>query len=203
MRVQLLGNAFVYQEYAITTSDWQAGSMFFLDGYVVSLASLYETYYAVDYLTLSSDRGKVLNQYGGAIFDRGVPVLSVVRPNLFETAFEPLSHDAKSFTKAGETSVIWSDRTGAPVANFLNKTGEMMGLGATGGKDMGGMILIACRIGCAMVLGTGHFGGGAIAGVVFIGAAMMFGLVAWAIIISTAALGVIFFMMWFFLRAEG
>lgn len=203
LRIQSLDDAGVYQEYGMLSSDWQAGSLYFLDGYVLNLAQIYQDYYNEAYLTAVAGKGKVLNDYGGMVFQRGIQLLATVRPNLFANAEEILSHTAKTFTHAGETGFVWSDRTGSDVASFLTGGAEIMSGGNVGAKDWGGYILVALWLLSAIMLGVGHFTGGAISGLGFIGIGMLFGLIPWAIILATAALGVIFIMMYMFLRSEG
>lgn len=88
IRIQALFDADVYSEYNLLSSDWSAGDLLYLDGYVRTLASTYERYYREDYLTdIAGQSERVLNEAGSIMFIRGIPGLEIVRPDLFYTSF--------------------------------------------------------------------------------------------------------------------
>ena len=85
--------------------------------------------------------------------------------------------------------------TGAPIATFLTAAGTLFG--GIGGKDFGGILLIFLWFAAALAAGTGHFAGGAIASLFFVGIGMLFGLIPWALILCVALLGAPFYIGWY------
>jgi len=99
LRIQALFANDVKFDYSLSSDEWIAGDLLYLDSYVKSLASAYETYY--DETLLTSQVGGtdiVLNEAGSVIFMRGIPGLEEIRPNLFYGFFgidepEDAEHD--------------------------------------------------------------------------------------------------------------
>lgn len=201
VRIQLLGSATVYNEYTLTTADWTAGSLYYLDGYVRSLAAVYEDYYSTTYLVLTAEKGNVLNQVGGAVFDRGIANLSTIRNNLFQNTYSAVSTTPGTFTHAGEAAIIWSDRVGATVAGRLTDIGTIFG-GISGDKVLGFIILILWLI-CAMMVGTGHWVGGAIAGLPMIAIGIYFGGLGLENVLAIAGIAVVIIGRAIFLNNQG
>lgn len=89
VRLQNLSGS-VYSEYGLLSADWNAASLTYLDNWVRLVAKDMEAYkysrtgVATTYLTYVADKGYVLNEDGGAIFNQACPRLSYVRPNLFQ-----------------------------------------------------------------------------------------------------------------------
>jgi hypothetical protein len=173
VRIQSMLTPAVYQEYALVASDWNAGSLLYLDGYLLNLAGVYETYYStktnteVLYLVNTATGGKVLNIDGATMFVRGIPDLNVIRKNLFEANTAVNQIPAKTFTHAGESSIVWSDQVGPKIAAVLTEGGSFVGIG---GKDTLNYIFLIIAVVLAIILGAGgNFGGAMLAALPIIG----------------------------------
>jgi hypothetical protein len=196
-----LASAAVYQEYALVAADWTAGSLYFLDGYVRALAADQEDYYSTTYLVLNTEKGNVLNQVGGAVFDRGIAYLSTIRPNLFQNTYRAVINTPGTFTHAGEAAIVWSDRTGPQVADRLTDIGTIMG--GVGGKDVLGFIILICWLICAMFVGTGHWVGGAIAGLPIIAIGVFFGGLGLEMVLAISGIAIVIIGRAIFINNQG
>jgi hypothetical protein len=167
IRIQSLATPAVYQEYTLVSTDWNAGSLLYLDGYIVNLASVYETYTGLSYLINTASGGRVLNIDGGTVFVQGIPDLNIVRKSLFETSTAVNQITANVPTHAGDSSIVWSDQVGPKVAAILTEGGSFVGIG---GKDTLNYLFLMIAVVLAIILGAGgNFGGAMLASLPIIG----------------------------------
>jgi hypothetical protein len=189
IRIQALFDNSIYSEYALLNGDWNAGDLLYLDSYIRTLASTYETYYAATFLSnLAGQTEKVLNETGSIMFIRGIAGLETVRPDLFYTSF--------SIPKPGVTShtLLVPDpeaALGTDVYGRVNKIAILFGVGT---ENILGWTFIglALLIGIACV-GTGHGIAGLVIGLFFAGGAgFVFGGIPIALL---GAIGFVFLML--------
>ena len=85
-RVRLINviDGTVYMEYALQSKDWLGDDLTLLDSWALSMAQQLQVYDNTPYITAVAGRGDVLNSAGGVIFATGIPLLDVIRPNLFQ-----------------------------------------------------------------------------------------------------------------------
>ena len=205
VRIQLLGSA-VYSEYALLSTDWQSGSILYLDGYVRNLAGILQEYYttltgaAVTYLT-DATSGAILTSAGGVIFDRGISLLSTYRPNLFKftnTAIPTSSNLVSS--GAAQARIIMSDRVGAQLYGVINGIADGFGLDPV---EFVSSICWGLLILCAILCGAGQFAGGIISGAGFIGIGVVFGAITFAMVGIMILLAIVIIGMRVFINNSG
>jgi hypothetical protein len=189
IRIQSLVDATVYSEYTIVTGDWSAGSLLYLDSYVRTLASTYETYNSTTYLaSIAGQSNQVLNEAGSIMFIRGVPGLEIVRPDLFYTSF--------GIAKPGDTShtLLAPNPTVALGADAYGRVAEVAALLDAGANDVLGWILLGLALVIGMACtGLGEGIAGIIIGLFFAGAAgFVFGGIPIAVI---GVIGFVFLML--------
>jgi hypothetical protein len=206
IRVQLLSDSDIYTEYALTDSDWQAGSLLYLDGYVRNLAGAYGTYYstlngsAVTYIE-SSASNSVLNADGGVMFLRGIPLLSTVRPNLFKYTSSTMPTNPNEIsTRAADTRVVMSDRVGPQIYGMLEGFGDAVGLDPV---EFASALCWGLLILCGLLCGVGQFAGGIIAGLGFLGAGIVFGAITFAMIGTMVLLAIVVIGLRIFINNSG
>ena len=173
IRIQCLTSTAVAEQYTLLPSDWNGGGIFWLDSYIRSLASAYQTYYTATYLVATTDKGNVLNAAGGVIFDTGIPYLSTKRPDLFQTTYQSIAVPPKTFTHAGQAAIVWSDRVGTQATSTLTEAGDLMG--GVSGKDILGFLAWLAFLICSLFFMSGNWAGGAIAAFPVIIVGIVFG----------------------------
>ena len=179
IRIQSLVTPGVYTDYTLTTTDWQAGGYFYLDGYIRSLASEYETYSGETYLvSIAGQASPVLNEAGSTIFLRGISDLSTVRPSLFSNLYN-------TGNPADTTGTIVSPNMAVALGTDLfGRVTSWGNIFDTDANTMFGwvMMLLTIVIGLT-VTGTGHgYGGLVLGGLIGIGAGLVFGGIPMAVI---------------------
>jgi hypothetical protein len=201
IRIQCLTTTSVMEQYTLMPSDWYGGGIFWLDSHIRSLASTYQTYYTATYLVATADKGNVLNAAGGVIFDTGIPNLSIQRPGLFETTYHPVTTTAGTFTHAGQSAIVWSDRVGTQVTDKLTDAGDLAG--GMDGKEVLGFIILICWLICSISIATGHYAGGAIAGLPLIAIGLFFGGIGLEMILAIGGIAVVVIGRAIFLNNQG
>ena len=125
--------------YNLTTGDWRGSNLAILDDWCLALATSMGTYDNTNYTAMTTEKGLVLNEEGGVIFVVGIPVLNVVRPNLFQVVVSDIPHEEKTATWAfWSTLPTWDEAVGPELASILNSTGELV---SVDGQTVG-MLLI-------------------------------------------------------------
>jgi hypothetical protein len=206
IRIQSLIDSTVYADYTLLSTDWQGGSLTYLDGYVRNLAGVYQTYYtalngAATTFLEDSTNGTVFNAAGGVIFSRGIPQLSTIRPNLFKytSAGIPVTANTVS-TGAADAAVIMSDRVGSQIYGMLQALGDGMGLSPV---EFASALTWGLMILCAVLSGAGAFAGGFIAGLGFVGIGIVFGSVTFAMMAILVLLAVVVIGLRVFINNSG
>lgn len=193
IRIQALFDPNVYTEYTLVSGTWLAGDLLYLDSYVRTLASAYETYYATTYLVSLPGRSeRVLNEAGSIIFMRGIPGLEVVRPDLFYTSFGISSPADTSHT------LLVPDTAIALGADAYGRISEIANLFTVDADTILGWVLLglALFIGLGCV-GAGHGIAGLIIGLFFVGGAgFVFGGIPIMIIGAIGFVFLILIVLW-------
>jgi hypothetical protein len=113
-----------------------------------------EDYYGVDFVTYISGKGEVLNEEGGVIFDAGIPSLSVVRPDLFQSVVHTPAYEEPTWTNSFWGATTWETQVGSRAADAMNSLGTLFGLSS--GQGIAGIALIAVYIVIAIFLVGGN-----------------------------------------------
>jgi hypothetical protein len=147
-------NSIVYS-YILQSVDWLGQDLDRLDSYCLDIAHNIESNAVVgsvdEYLTTDiATRGEVLNDTGSVYFNKGIPGLMQIRPNLFSTS---------SLTPEGEEGhgisyrPAWQEMLGTYVTGVFNDTGNVFGVD---GKAIGFTLLLLSALGVMSAFGTGH-----------------------------------------------
>jgi hypothetical protein len=135
-----------FSEYALLSTDWSASSLIYLDNWVRLVAKDMEAYKTaktgatVTYLTYVADKGYVLNQDGGAIFNQACPRLSYVRPNIFQITSNTPDISTTSVPMPGAT-IDYRVRLGSYISGLLDQLAGAMGVDDV--KTAGGILMVA------------------------------------------------------------
>ena len=190
LRIQALFNNGVNSEYTFVPADWNAGNLLYLDGYVRTLASVYETYYVTTLLTsVTGQTDRVLNDEGSVIFMRGVPGLEIVRPGLFYTNFgiEIPADTGHTLFEPNTVTALGSD-----IYNRITEVASIFEVDEPETVLGWGLVIMSLFIGIGCV-GVGHGVAGIIIGLFFAGGAgFVFGGIP---IMVLGAIGFVFVML--------
>lgn len=150
-----------YVSYTLTSSDWLGTDLTYLDSWVISSAGVIETYYSASNLVLTTfiaTRGEVLNATGGTLFDTGVPGLSSVRPNLFQTVITAINPATGSYPQTTRLNLeAWQVAWGTDGTIMLTRMGDLVG--ATGNQvAMALFLLVGIIIAVVGFAGSGLLG---------------------------------------------
>lgn len=116
-------------EMDIEDNDWLGSDLIGLDSWVITSATIIGEYYSTLFITSVAGRGEVLNHEGGVLMENGIPGLSYVRPNIFQTYSSTPGYEADdTITQAGRIAMYpWQQRIGdkgtvmiTRLANVLN-----------------------------------------------------------------------------------
>jgi len=192
----------IYSEYGLISTDWSSSSLVYLDNWVRLVAKDMESYQTtrtgttVTYLTYVADKGYVLNQDGGAIFNQACPRLSYVRPDLFQiTSNQP---DITT-TPVTTTSVDYHVILGSYLSGLIDQGAGAMGIGDA--KAAGGIMIVA--IYAIIAFGTvikGFAWAGMIAAFPIILLGMYYGLLDMGMILVMLVILVFLFVREFFMK---
>lgn len=201
--VELAGRAGKFEDpdswesvFAITSGCWIGDDLDVLDTWVIATADRIESYYG-DILTVETARGtRALNTLGGRIFEKAIPGLREVRPDLFSTGAEKIDIDTE---KREMTYVLGLNATEAIGEENMAKFGALGSyLGdAPGPSILAGLwwLLSLALAGIAFVVCGGNLGAGLIAGVLVALAGGALGFIALTILIPVALVLLIIFVV--------
>jgi hypothetical protein len=129
--------------YTLTTADWRGDDMSNLKSWVITAAYILENYYNVDFTDYVAEKGIVLNEEGGVIFEAGIPGLSSVIPEAFQVIVTSEDITTTTWTNSFEGSATYTDLLGVKIAGYLDNIGGLFG--ADGG-EAGGFVILAIYI---------------------------------------------------------
>jgi len=164
--------------YTLAASDWRGGNLFVLDDWCRSAAIRMASYYGVSLTVMTAEKGEVLNELGGTIFETGIPYLSQVRPGLFQVALSGIPYTEPTWGGGYEGSLDpWQVAVGPELTLILNDTGGLFNLG---GKDFGMFLIFVAYVGVAagsFAVGHGMAGVSLALPILIIG--VYFGFIPW------------------------
>lgn len=202
-RVRLYGDFsdYPYMEYVLQPEDWMGADLNRLDSWVIGAATLIEDYYGVTLTINIANKGLVLNEDGGVIFDTGIPSLSAIRPGVFQIVTTSPGYERELYTQEEQQYHVWETLLGPYITSLFGNWGTIW---SVSGSTIGAFVAFAFY---AVVAVFAFPVGGAIAAV-----SIPFGILvlAWYTgLIPMAAMGVIlalaaFLMIWqFWLKGAG
>ena len=136
--------------YELLNTDWQGADLNQLDNWCIRTAESMEEYYGETYIINISGQGESLNEAVGPFFDTGIPLLSYVRPNLFQTVVTEYSITE---TVHEIPDVSFTSRVGADVSTDMDTIGAIFNLS---GEELAQYMLVALFVGLIAFLVTGN-----------------------------------------------
>ena len=111
------------------TTEWKGADLNLLDDWCLMTASEMESYYTDEYLVDTAEKGTVLNEVGGAIFQRGIPYLSNIRPGIFMVVIGEIPYEYGVASNAyWDTLPEWNEAVGTDLSAVLTDAGLIMNL---------------------------------------------------------------------------
>lgn len=150
--------------YQLTTADWRGSDLDYLDSWVVTTANYIADYYGVALTQFVSDKGEILNEEGGVIFEYGIPGLSAIRPDIFVVVMHTPVYEEEDWTDALEESTNYETSVGDDIFDLTTDIGGWWGLT---GRDLAAFGIIGVYLTICVVLAIASHGnvGAGIAGV--------------------------------------
>lgn len=141
-RVRAYGNfgTYPYTEYVLQPVDWMGADLNRLDSWVMGTATLIENYYNTTLTISIANKGLVLNEDGGVIFDSGIPALSSVRPGIFQIVSTTPGYTQEDFTGELQTEHVWQTLLGPFITSLFTGWGNMWNIS---GSTIGAFIAFA------------------------------------------------------------
>jgi hypothetical protein len=96
---------------------------------------------AVVYMTYVADKGWVLNDQGGSIFNVAVPKLQNVRPNIFQVTSNSPIITTTAVSTPGKDKMNYRIVLGSQIAGFIDNLAA--GMGIDDPKIAGGTVMVA------------------------------------------------------------
>jgi hypothetical protein len=120
-------------EYQLTDNDWhgsaQAVTYNLLDSWCIGTAYHMEIAdNSYNYITLTTDVGKQINDNAGGYFTTGIAGISQVRPNLFTVGQSKADVSAGTPNNAWDSATAWMVNFGSAVTADTNKMGTPFGV---------------------------------------------------------------------------
>ena len=129
-----------YTDYTLSATvdnnDWIGSDLRYLDQYCLKIAKYMNVYNnnvsTNPYTQKTSLGGEVLTTEGGGYFIDGIPNLSVIRPNLFETSEQSAEFDTGTATNAYDLDPAhtWQNQVGTVIADDADAMGDVLGISA-------------------------------------------------------------------------
>lgn len=181
--VKIVANydASVYATYVLLSADWLGQDLDRLDAYCLDIAKSIENNAVTgsaeaSLTTYIANRGTVLNNTGAVYFNKGIPGLMAIRPNIFATV-------TNTTTNAGKKGITfapsWQETLGPYITQVFTEAGDVAGVDA---KDIGFILLMICYMLILIAFGTGHMAISVIISAPFIILAIWLGLFGAAMI---------------------
>ena len=130
--------ALPYVEYILTPADWVGDDLYRLDSWIRSVASLMETYYGTTLTTYATNKGLVLNETGGAIFNNCIPACSSCRPGCFQIVSTAAPFNRATYTQTYASGFAWQTLLGPELTAAFTNLGTSFSIsGSTVGAMLG------------------------------------------------------------------
>ena len=114
--------------YQLAAGDWRGTDLTYLDKWCLLTAHSMEDYYNSTLTVYVAQKGEVLNEEGGVIFDNGINALSAVRPDLFQTTVNLPKYDLTSWTNAFQSAESWEVQVGTEVVSEADAIATVLGV---------------------------------------------------------------------------
>ena len=139
--------------YQLTDEDWQGTDLALLDDWVLLTAGSIGDYYDIETTDYIAGYGNMLNLEASGWFDRGIPALTDIRPNLFQVRTGSLVTKDQEDSYAYKDT-LWADQVGDRVSTDMETAGSIIGLS---GQDLMNYIILAVYVGIALfAVGRGY-----------------------------------------------
>jgi hypothetical protein len=201
VRIEANYNASINGSYNLTASAWYGDTMSMLDSWCLTFANEMDDYDSptTPYISDTVQYGPMLSLGAGVIFDIGIPMLSTVRPNIFEAKIEEFAEwQDSTFTNAyANTLDDWETSVGPELHAYFDDAGALIGMD---GRYIGGLLVFIGFIAiAALAVTTGHLTAGATLASIALFGGVVIGLIPIAVIFVAIVLLTIMFVKnyWF------
>jgi len=114
-------------------SDWHGSDLTTLDKWVIGTALNMQTtdstlFYQANYISYTTNQAAILSDLGGSYFNQGIPGLSVVRPNLFNTNAITTTQNLGASGDTWTNDTAWTAAVGTGVIADVTKWGIPFGM---------------------------------------------------------------------------
>ena len=114
--------------YTLTAADWKGSDLLVLDSWCIATARGMEEYYDETFVELTSEKGEVLNEEAGVMFDTGIPGLATQRgETLFQVSTSGIPYEEGDWTATvtGSTNE-WYTQFGPDISTLVNETADLV-----------------------------------------------------------------------------
>ena len=114
--------------YTLTAADWKGSDLLVLDSWCIATARGMEEYYDETFVELTSEKGEVLNEEAGVMFDTGIPGLATQRgETLFQVSTSGIPYEEGEWTASitGSTNE-WYTQFGPDISTLVNETADLV-----------------------------------------------------------------------------
>ena len=148
--------------YTLTAADWKGTDLTVLDSWCIATARGMEEYYDVDFVVLTSEKGEVLNEEGGVMFNAGIPGLAIQRGEyLFQVSTSGIPYTEGDWTASTTSSTDeWYTQLGPDISTLVNDTADVVG---SDGKTMLLIGILGAYLICAILMVMNGMNSGAFA----------------------------------------
>jgi len=148
--------------YTLTGMDWKGTDLAVLDSWCIATAHGMEYYYDADYVELTAEKGEVLNEEGGVLFDVGITGLAVQRgETLYQVAVSGIPYSEGTWTSSytgGRDE--WYTQLGPDISNNINATADLVD---ADGKTLLMLIILGGYMAVAVIMIMNGMNSGAFA----------------------------------------
>lgn len=149
--------------YTLTSADWRGDDLTYLKTWALTTAYDLEDYYGVTLTTYVAEKGIVLNEEGGVLFENGIPGLDAVLPEAFQVVIHEPYVGTSTWTNDFDEGDTWEDKLGPTVSGVLTDWGDTVG---ADGDEFGGFVLLFIYIAVAIFpFAKGHITSGLALGI--------------------------------------
>jgi hypothetical protein len=162
LRIYGIDSPYPSVSYTLTAADWKGSDLAMLDSWCIATAHGMEDYYGTTFIVLTTEKGEVLNEEGGVIFDTGIPGLSTQRGEyLFQVSSSGIPYEEPTWTASYSSGFDeWYTQLGPDMASLVNSTADLID---TDGLSLLRVLLLIAYAGVAIVMVANGMGFGAFA----------------------------------------
>ena len=162
LRIYGIDSPYPSVSYTLTAADWKGSDLAVLDSWCIATARGMEDYYGTTFIVLTTEKGEVLNEEGGVIFDTGIPGLSTQRGEyLFQVSSSGIPYEEPTWTASYSSGFDeWYTQLGPDMASLVNSTADLID---TDGLSLLRVLLLIAYAGVAIIMVANGMGFGAFA----------------------------------------